>query len=165
MPRLLLVRHAEAASHAPEGDSGRPLTAHGHANAKRVGVYLRSSGLIPDRAISSPALRARATLDLILRELPHEPPASELCGALYRADAEAFIEIAAQTSSAVKTLLVIGHHPGVGEFARLLVEPENALPQQFSAPSLAVIDIMGGDWSEAGPGCGRLQLFKDFASA
>jgi phosphohistidine phosphatase len=165
MPRLLLVRHAEAILHAQEGDSGRPLTAQGQANARRVGVYLRASGLIPDRAISSPALRARATLDLILRELPHEPPSSELYGALYHADAEALIEIAVQTSSAVKTLLVIGHHPGVGEFARFLVEPDNALPNHFSAPSLAVIDIIGGGWSEAGPGCGRLDRFMDFASA
>jgi phosphohistidine phosphatase len=164
MPRLLLVRHAEAVSQVLEGDSGRPLTAQGQADARRVGVYLRASGLIPDRAISSPVLRARATLDLILRELPPEPPASELYGALYHADAEAFIEIAAQTSSAVKTLLVIGHHPGVGEFARRLVEPANALPQHFSAPSLAVIDINSCEWSETSPGCGSLRQFMDFAS-
>jgi hypothetical protein len=28
-----------------------------------------------------------------------------------------------------------------------------------------VIDIIGGGWSEAGPGCGRLDRFMDFAGA
>jgi phosphohistidine phosphatase len=165
MPRLLLVRHAEAVLHAQEGDLERPLTPQGQAGAKRVGVYLRASGLAPDRAISSPALRARATLDAILRELAQEPASRELCGALYHANAEVLVEIAAKTSSKVKTLLVIGHHPGVGEFAQLLVAPQSTLPNHFSAPSLAVIDIIGSDWSETGPGCGRLHRFKDFAPA
>jgi phosphohistidine phosphatase len=164
MPRLLLVRHAEAAGQALVGDSDRPLTSQGRANAKRVGIYLRASGLIFNRAISSPALRARDTLDAILRELPQQSASCELYDALYYADAETLIEVLAQTSRSVKTLLIIGHNPGVGELARVLVKPENALPRHFSAPCLAVIDILCSDWSEAGAGCGRLNDFKDFAS-
>jgi phosphohistidine phosphatase len=163
MPRLLLVRHAEAVAQAQDGDSDRPLTAQGRANAKRVGIYLRSSTLLPNRAISSPALRARDTLDAILCELPQEPASCEIYKALYYADSETLLEVLAQTPGAVKTLLVIGHNPGVGEFARLLLRPEHSLPKHFSAPCLAVIDILCGDWSEAGAGCGRLDLFKDFS--
>jgi phosphohistidine phosphatase len=164
MPRLLLVRHAEAAVQASDGDSDRPLTLQGRTNAKRVGIYLGASGLIPNRAISSPALRARDTLDAILRELPPVSASYELDDTLYYADAETLIEVLAQTSGAVKTLLIVGHNPGVGEFARFLVRPESALPKHFSAPCLAVIDVLCNDWREAGAGCGRLDHFKDFAS-
>jgi phosphohistidine phosphatase len=164
MLRLLLIRHAEAIVRTPGSDSDRPLTAQGQADAKRVGIYLRTSSLVPNRAISSPALRARDTLDAILRELPHEPPSHEVNDALYYADSETLLDILSQTSASVKTLLVIGHNPGVGEFARFLLRPKNALPTHFSAPCLAVIDLLCGDWSEAGASCGRLDRFKDFSS-
>ncbi len=165
MPRLLLVRHAEAAVEAPDGDSDRPLTARGRANAQRVGIYLRTSSLLPNRAISSPALRARDTLDAILRELPQESPSCEVYDALYYADSETLLDVLGETPGSVKTLLVIGHNPGVGEFARLLLRPYNAPPKHFSAPCLAVIDMLCGNWSEAGVGCGRLELFKDFSDS
>jgi phosphohistidine phosphatase len=165
MLRLLLLRHAEAVVRAPGGDSERRLTAQGRANARRVGIYLRTSSLLPNRAISSPALRARDTLDVILRELPQDPPSRDFYDALYYADSETLLDMLSQTPGSVKTLLVIGHNPGVGEFARFLLRPENALPKHFSAPCLAVIDLLCGDWSEAGASCGRLDLFKDFSSS
>jgi phosphohistidine phosphatase len=165
MPRLLLIRHAEAAAQAQDRDSNRPLTAQGRADAKRIGIYLRTSSLYPNHAISSPALRARETLDAILRELPGELPSCEVCDALYYADSETLLEVLGETPGPVKTLLIIGHNPGVGEFAHLLVRPDNALPKHFAAPCLAVIDILCDDWSEASEGCGRLEIFKDFSGS
>jgi phosphohistidine phosphatase len=165
MPRLLLVRHAEAVVQVPDGDSDRPLTAQGQANAKRVGIYLRTSSLLPNRAISSPALRARETLDAILRELQQEASSWEVYDALYYADSETMLDVLGETPGSVKTFLVIGHNPGVGEFARLLLRPTNDLPKHFFAPSLAVIDLLCGNWSEADVGCGRLELFKDFSGS
>lgn len=163
MPRLLLIRHAESVIRATGSDLARPLTARGRANAKRVGIYLRTSGLHPNRAICSPALRARDTLDAIVHELPQEPPSREVCDALYYANAETLFDILCQTPGSVETLLVTGHNPGIGEFAHLLLRPENDLPRHFPAPCLAVIDIICDDWSEAGAGRGRLDRFKDFS--
>src|SRR5262249_29473627 len=144
MLRLLLLRHAEAVVRAPGGDSERRLTAQGRANAKRVGIYLRTSSRLPNRAVTSPALRARDTLDVILREPPQEPSSRDVCDALYYADSGTLLDMLSQTPRSVKTLLVIGHNPGVGEFARFLLRPENALPKHFSAPCLAVIDLHCG---------------------
>ncbi len=163
MPRLLLVRHAESVAQAPGGDKNRPLTAQGRANAKRIGIYLRASSLLPDHAVSSPALRARDTLDAILGELSQERLSREVYGDLYYADSETLLDVISQTPGSAKILLVIAHNPGVGEFVRFLLQPENALPKHFSAPCLAVIDILCGNWSEARAGCGRLELFKDFS--
>ncbi|MCI0466780.1 MAG: histidine phosphatase family protein [Beijerinckiaceae bacterium] len=163
MSRLLLVRHAEAAAHSPAGDSDRPLTPQGTADAARMGNYLRQSCLLPGRALASPALRARATLDAILRELPRKPASCELDASLYYADAGIFLEVLARTEDAVETLLIVGHNPGVWQFARFLVNKEDGFPGHFPAPSLAVIGLGCGGWSGAGAGSGSLELFVDFS--
>ena len=162
MPRLLLVRHAEAGAPASEGDSERRLTAQGRADAARMGAYFRASGLVFDLALVSSALRARDTFDMILRELPQEP-ACELESSLYNAGVDTLLDLLARAAGSVKTLLIVGHNPGLGEFARFLVRGrESTLPRHFPSPCLAVIDFSCVDWSEAGAGGGRLDRFVNF---
>jgi phosphohistidine phosphatase len=162
MPRLVLVRHAEAEAVGLEGDASRPLTAQGRAGAAQAGLYLRACGLTPDHALSSPARRARETLAAILRALPGEPTSCEFNDVLYSADAETLMEVITHTSGAVRTLLMIGHNPGVSQFARLLVKVGTALPGHFPSPSIAVIELLCGEWSRASAGCGTLDHFKEF---
>ncbi|MGC2224194.1 MAG: histidine phosphatase family protein [Methylocella sp.] len=164
MPRLLLVRHAEAGAAASGADRERRLTAQGRADAARVGAYFRASGLVFDLALVSPARRACDTLDMILRELPQNP-ACEFEASLYNAGVDTLWDLLARTLASVKALLIVGHNPGLGEFARLLVRGgESAVLRHFPAPCLAVIDFSCGDWSEAGAGGGRLDRFVNFSS-
>jgi phosphohistidine phosphatase len=164
MPRLLLVRHAEAGVPASEGDPERRLTAQGRADAARMGAYFSASGLVFDLALVSPARRACDTLDMILRELPQKP-ACEREASLYNAGVDTLRDLLAQTAGWVKTLLIVGHNPGLGECARFLVRGgESAVPRHFPAPCLAVIDFSCGDWSEASAGGGRLDRFVNFSS-
>ena len=165
MPLLLLVRHAEAGAPASEGDPERPLTVQGRADAARMGAYFRESGLVFDLALVSPARRACDTLDMILRELPQKP-ACELEASLYlSAGVDTLRDHLAQTAGWVKTLLIVGHNPGLAEFARFLVRGgESAVPRPFPAHCLAVIDFSCGDWSEAGASGGRLDRFVNFSS-
>lgn len=163
MPRLLLVRHAEAVAGAGEGDRERPLSAQGRADAANMGSYFRASGLAPDLALASPARRARDTLDAILRELPRKLAACGIEASLYNASAGALRDLLARTSGPVKTLLIVGHNPGVGEFARFLVNRKSALPRHFPAPCLVVINFSCGNWSEASAGDGTLDRFVDFS--
>jgi phosphohistidine phosphatase len=164
MPRLLLVRHAEAGAPASEGDPERRLTAQGRADAARMGAYFRASGLVFDLALVSPARRACDTLDMILRELPQKP-ACELEALLYNAGVATLRDLLARTPASVKTLLIAGHNPGLGECARFLVRGgETAVPRHFPAPCLAMIDFSCGDWNEASAGGGRLDRFVNFSS-
>lgn len=129
-----------------------------------MGAYFCASGLVFDLALVSPARRARDTLDMILRELPQTPPC-KLEASLYNAGVDTLRDLLAQTDGWVKTLLIVGHNPGIGEFARFLVRGgESAMPRHFPAPCLAVIDFSCGDWSEAGAGGGRLDHFVNFSS-
>jgi phosphohistidine phosphatase len=105
MPRLLLVRHAEAGAPASEGDPERRLTAQGRADAVRMGAYFRASCLVFDLALVSPARRARDTLDMILQELPQKL-AYELEASLYNAGVDTLRDLLARTPVSVKTLAV-----------------------------------------------------------
>ena len=164
MPRLILVRHAEAGAPASGGDRERRLTTHGRADAARMGAYFRASGLVFDLALVSPARRACDTLDMILRELPQKP-ACELEASLYNAGVDTLQDLLSRSSASAKTLLIVGHNPGLGEFARLLVRGgDSAAPHLFPAPCLAVIDFSCGDLSAAAGGGGRLDRFVNFSS-
>jgi phosphohistidine phosphatase len=61
--RLLIVRHAEAASGSP--DDLRPLTPEGREHARAVGDRLRKEGFAADAVLSSPLLRARQTAEAL----------------------------------------------------------------------------------------------------
>jgi phosphohistidine phosphatase len=61
--RLLIVRHAEAASGSP--DDLRPLTPEGREHARAVGDRLRKEGFAADAVLASPLLRARQTAEAL----------------------------------------------------------------------------------------------------
>jgi phosphohistidine phosphatase len=162
---LLLIRHAEAMAHAPEGDLERPLTERGRTDAARMGAYCHATGLIPELALVSPARRARDTLDVMLREFSQKP-ACEIEDLLYSADANELRDLLKRTSPSVKTLLIAGHNPGLAEFARVLVdgrESGHAPLRHFPAPCLALIHFSCGNWIDAGAKGGRLDRFMNFS--
>src|SRR5690606_2089363 len=67
MRELILLRHAHAEPPRPgQADLDRPLSAEGLAEADAVATWLRDKGLVPDRALCSPARRTRETLDTVI---------------------------------------------------------------------------------------------------
>jgi len=169
MLRLLLLRHAEAVPHAGGSDIERPLTATGRADAKHIAAYCRKSGLAPDLALVSPARRARETFEIVERELPLKP-ASAVDSSLHAASLNTLHAVLAGAPADIKTLMIVGHNPGLAEFANALAgEGKSAdlarMRVYFPAPCLAVIDFPQGDWREARKGCGRLDRFVTLSAS
>ena len=164
MRRLLLLRHAKAERLQPGGrDHDRVLAARGRADAKTLGAYLARHALIPDRAVVSTAARTRETWTLLAAAMGQTPPAS-FEERLYNAGAEAILAVVKETKPAVRTLMVIGHNPGLHEGARLLiasgdVEARERLNEGLPTTGLAVIDFAGKDWRKLHPHGGRLERF------
>jgi len=108
--RLVLIRHAEAASGEP--DELRALTSEGHEQAKRLGDKLRGDGLWPDAVLSSPLLRARETAS----SLGFAPGAT-------------VEDVRAAVEGRGDTVIVIGHQPDCSEIASALgAGPEPKFP-------------------------------------
>lgn len=163
MLRLLLLRHAEASPHAAGGDIERPLTTNGRIDAACMGAYFRKSGLVPDLTLVSPARRAGETLETISRELSQELVHSTE-PLLYNASAAALLALLSAVSARVKTLLIVGHNPGLAECANALASAGDCaglarMRGHFPAPCLAVIDFQEDGWNEARAGRGSLDRF------
>jgi phosphohistidine phosphatase len=163
--RLMLLRHAKAEK--AEGgmrDQDRPLNPRGIRDAATMGAYLLHHGLVPDIALSSPAKRTRQTWEATARELSSRAPPARFEAHLYNADAEAILAILRKIEAGVRTVMVIGHNPGLHDFAcRLIasgeVEAREALREGLPTAGLAVIGLAGAEWRHLHFQGGRLEHF------
>ena len=162
MLTLLLLRHAKAVGQIGD-DFARVLTEKGHADAARLGTFLRDKRLVPDRALVSPAARTRQTLEDLQTTIGRAIPAAE-DAALYNATRQSLRETLRTVDAAVATLMIIGHNPGIAERALTLADAGdlqdfNAMRSSFPPCSLAVIAFDRDDWDDARSGGGRLERF------
>lgn len=166
--RLLLLRHAEAASPAggdlsEQADLARGLTAEGRIAAGRCGEWLRARALAPDLVLCSPALRTRQTLAGLEPALP--PPAlpTLFCPEIYEAPPEALLACIRHAPDHARTVLLIGHNPGISTLARWLDSHARVLEQGFATASLAVFHMWGSDEKEdpGWAGCDATSLTLD----
>lgn len=164
MRRLLLLRHAKAERSQPGGrDHDRILAERGRADAAKVGAYLARHGLIPDRAVVSTAERTRQTWAPVAAALGTAPQVV-FEDRIYEASAHAILNVIKETDAAARTLLLIGHNPGLHELANLLIasgdiEARQRLLEDFPTAALAAIGFAADDWNGAHPHGGRLLHF------
>ncbi|PHY93556.1 phosphohistidine phosphatase [Acetobacter pomorum] len=160
MRRLVLLRHAEAAS-APLGnfsvdaDMNRPLTPAGQEAAQRCGHWLAAHGIVPDTILCSPAVRTRQTLAGVVAALACPLPTPEYCADIYDATPEALLAQIQRVPDSAHTVLMVGHNPGISLLAHQLDMQASALDQGFAPASVAVFEMYG---SETLPDITRWQM-------
>jgi len=164
MLTLSLLRHAKSSWDDPAlEDFARPLSKRGATAAPRMGAYMAAHGLLPDLVLSSPAVRARQTLDFVLSHLSHRPTVIYEDG-LYLAAPSALLARIRKIEAKVHHALIVGHDPGIQGLALELshggkAEARAALRAKFPTGALAVIGFQVGAWAKVAPGKGRLDLF------
>lgn len=161
--RIVLVRHAKAEHPDDVEDHERPLAARGRKDAPRAGHWLAGTGITPDLALVSTALRTRETWELLAAELAARPR-TVFDERLYDASFGELIAVLAETSDEVAALVVVGHNPGVQALADALAgEAEGDLSARMSSSgfptcAVAVLTFEGG-WDAVEPGVARLTAF------
>ena len=154
MKRLILTRHAKSSWDDPTvADHDRPLNARGKAAAADLGQWLASRGYVPDEVLCSDALRTRKTWSGIAPALPGTP-ILELKPALYHAGPDVMLAVLRHGRG--DTVMMIGHNPGIAEFAERLVSHVPANPEFHRYPTGAtlVVDFAAESWAEVGFGSG-----------
>ena len=112
---LILTRHAKSAWDDPLlDDFDRPLNDRGIAAAASVGAWLAERGLMPDEVIVSGARRTVETWEGIAPALPKAPTA-RTDTALYHSSAATMLRVLRTGTGAC--LMMIGHNPGIADFA------------------------------------------------
>ncbi len=163
MLRLILLRHAKAAS--PDGvrDHDRPLAPRGIEAMPHVARWLDKLGTPIDLAMVSPALRTRQTWELaepvigVDVRAVFEPK-------IYEARPSDILAAIQTTTHNVKTLMVVGHNPGLESLIVMLAGSADAdarrrLSSGMSPGSVAVLDCPVDSWRELRAGTSTLSFF------
>lgn len=120
MVRLILLRHAKS-DWTDEGllDKDRPLNPRGKKAAPEMGRWIAKHQLLPDRILCSTATRTRETLER-MQECWSDSPEVHFVDRLYLASPKTILEEAMAHAAGAKSLLIIGHNPGMEMLATQL---------------------------------------------
>lgn len=157
--RLILIRHAKSSWDDPFGDDHeRVLNQRGQASANAVGEWLMTQGYMPDAVVSSDAARAQETTERVMAALDPEPKL-RLSGRLYHAAPDTILDLIQSESTG--TLAVVGHNPGMGMLANMLVKtpPKHARFSDYPTCGTTVIDFAIESWRDLRPNMGRCEAF------
>jgi len=140
-------------------DHARVLNARGRLSAPAIGDWLARRALVPGQALVSDAARTRETWELIATRLEGAPEA-EYLPELYHAWADRMLEVLRDKGRA-HTVAMVGHNPGIGDFAARLVAARPPHPQFAVYPTGAttVIDLPARSWEKIGFGSGGVVDF------
>jgi phosphohistidine phosphatase len=127
---LLLVRHAKSSWDDPYlDDYDRPLNERGLRNALEMGKRLQEWSIRPDAWISSTALRAITTAQMIAEEIGFPQDQIQRSRDLYHASATELQGFIAGLDDEIDTVALFGHNPGMTSLvANLYGLPIDNLP-------------------------------------
>jgi len=157
--RLILTRHAKSSWDDPTTpDHDRPLNERGKAASADLGEWLASRGYVPDEVLCSDALRTRKTWSGLAPALPGTPILT-LKPALYHAGPDVMLAVLRHASA--DTVMMIGHNPGISEFAERIVAqvPMNPEFQRYPTGATLVVSLEIDDWADADYGMAAVRDF------
>ncbi len=155
---LILIRHGKSSwDSAATTDFERPLNERGVRDSRRLGGFVAEQGWEPRWVISSPALRASTTCDLVCD--PLNVPSTRIWRdrRVYEAGLQTLKNVIGETPDLPGRLFLIGHNPGLES---LLLElcpdaPVMDSGKLFTTANLARIGLPGR-WDDLSAGAGRL---------
>ncbi|MEW6356007.1 MAG: histidine phosphatase family protein [Planctomycetota bacterium] len=123
MKTLYLVRHAKSSWESTGlADVDRPLNKRGEKDAPLMGKVMKKAGIKPDVILSSPAVRAIATAQVIAGKIGY--PEEEIIedDGLYRAEVDGLLEVIRGIEDRRKSAMIFGHNPELHELAEALTD-------------------------------------------
>jgi phosphohistidine phosphatase len=148
---LILLRHAKSDWPGDTADRDRPVAERGRRQAPKAGRWMARNVREIDLALVSPALRARETWELASAELPSAPPV-RTDERVYAASADELLDVVRTLPEDAKTVVLIGHNPGIEELASLLT----GAPVRMPTSAIAVLRLRGS-WSAVKPSTAELR--------
>ena len=156
MKVLYLIKHAKSNWGIPNTrDFERPISKRGSKDVNTIGSYLMIQDIVPDIVLSSCALRAQETTDLLADKINFRGKKFFL-EELYMSIAEDIQEIIMAQDDSLNNIFVIAHNPQISELVNLMTE------EHFSKiPSMGVVSIVFDieEWSEIENTKGKIDFF------
>jgi phosphohistidine phosphatase len=150
---VIIFRHGKSdwvADHSH--DRERPLSRRGAQAARAMGRLLAASGMVPQRALCSPALRVATTVDLaiIAGDWVCE---RETCEGLYLGGAEAMLDELRGLPDTLEHVLLAGHETSCSETVGRLVGGGDV---RIPTAAMACVEFGVEHWRHLSWGDGQL---------
>ncbi len=144
MKTLLLMRHAKSSWKDTElSDIDRPLNKRGKKDAPFMGAVLKEKELVPQLILSSTAVRARQTVELVTAACNYTGETRYL-DYFYLAEPAAYLRGLAEVSNDLERVMVIGHNPGLEGLLQILSGRIEALPTS----TIAYLSLPVSSWRD-----------------
>lgn len=121
MKTLFLIRHAKSSKDDPTvADRDRPLADRGLKDAPKMGKRLSKRDVKPDLLVSSPALRALTTAELIADEVGYARSHIAVDDRLYESSADGLLAVIRGLDTKFDRVALFGHNPEFTDLAHRL---------------------------------------------
>lgn len=154
MKTLYILRHGQKnESNIDEYDFDVKLTHKGELDSKKIGEKLKEKNILPDLIVSSPAIRARSTAQIVADEIGYSKNIM-FNEVIYQAFLNEILESITYTFDTVDTLLIVGHNPSLTALAVSFVgfkedlKMANVIRIDFDCSSWTAIDRVNARFIE-----------------
>jgi phosphohistidine phosphatase len=145
MKILTLVRHAKSSwGDSALTDRQRPLNARGERDAPEMGTRIAQHGIRPSLILTSPAARARTTATIIANEIGYPIEFLQREDALYLASLDDLLDVIVAQDNGFNNLMIVGHNPGLTEFANFLVP---GITDNLPTAGVVSVQLDREDWA------------------
>jgi len=152
MKILYVLRHAKSSwDNDALSDFERPLNDRGLRTAPFMGEVMTGRGYIPSIIISSPAMRAKTTAELVMKSGGFGSHII-LDERIYEASPNTLRTVVSEQDDSHPSAMVVGHNPGMEGFIRYLTGELEPMP----TAALAVIELAIDSWSKISSDTGKL---------
>ena len=111
---LLIMRHAKSDwDSKAQNDFDRPLNQRGQKDAGKMGAWLKDQNIIPERIVSSPALRTKQTILDVCAKLEKDESEIIWDARIYEARLDDLLQVISEHGKNIKSMLITGHNPGL----------------------------------------------------
>ena len=143
MLTLYLLRHAKS-SWADESmrDFDRPLANRGREACAVIGEFIEEKGIEFDLVLVSTAVRTRETIALVKDRAKFQAEV-RYDERIYEATTSQLLEVISQVENVRKSVLLVGHNPGIEDLLALLVGEHH----QVTTATFAKIELNASAWS------------------
>ncbi len=158
MKTILLLRHAKS-SHDDSSlkDFDRPLAKRGRRDSPRMGDFLKDVKALPGHIISSPAKRARQTIELFSEAAGVDSSLITWNEDLYYGGARDYLTAIQQSPEGISNIMLVGHSPLMEETVSLLCNEQGVYTVRMPTAALVCLEHPCSDWSQIKPGTARFK--------
>ena len=150
--KLYLLRHAKSSWDNPNlADFDRPLNKRGKANLAGLANLAAMLNPTPELVLTSPSKRTLETVKGFCQGIPEKK--------LYHATKEEILCQINRVPENIKSLLIVGHNPGLEEFISWAVlGSKNPNRLKMTTSSFVQLALNVPSWSEMAPQTATLQI-------